>query len=82
MGKTMSASESSRADWLDKSFWERLDLLEARHQRLQTEHENVRRGLESAQADTLRDAWDRYCEVIAELDQATAELEVLRTHSP
>ena len=76
----MSASESSRADWLDNSFWERLDLLEARHQRLQSEHESVRRGLESAQTDTLREAWERYCEVIAELDQATAELEVLRTH--
>ena len=77
----MSASESSRADWLDNSFWERLDLLEARHQRLQSEHESVRRGLECAQADTLREAWERYCEVIAELDQATAELEVLRTRS-
>jgi len=75
----MSASESSRADWLDNSFWERLNLLEARHQRLQSEHESVRRGLESAHSEQLRDAWERYCEVIAELDQTTAELEILRT---
>ncbi len=77
----MSASESSRAEWLDKSFWERLDLLEARHQRLQSEHEIVRRGLESVRTnDTseLREAWDRYCAVIADLDSTTAELEVLR----
>ena len=82
MGRTMSASESSRADWLDNAFWERLDILEARHQRLQTEHEVVRRGLERVRAndgDELREAWDRYCAVIADLDSTTAELEVLRT---
>ena len=77
----MSASESSRADWLDNSFWERLNLLEARHQRLQSEHESVRRGLECAHSETLREAWDRYCEVIAELDQTTAEIEILRTRA-
>ncbi len=73
----MSASESSRADWLDNSFWERLDSLEARHQRLQSEHEAVRRGLERVRAhdgDELREAWDRYCAVIADLDSTTAEL--------
>ena len=81
MGRTMSASESSRAEWLDSSFWERLDLLEARHQRLQAEHEVARRGLEKIRtndANDLRDAWDRYCAVIADLDSTTAELEVLR----
>jgi hypothetical protein len=79
----MSASEESRADWLDNKFWERLDLLESRHQRIQSEHEAMRRGLERVRLDEsaeLRQAWRRYCEVIAELDRATAELEALRTH--
>ena len=77
----MSASESSRADWLDKSFWERLDLLEPRHQLLQSGHETVRRGPERVRAqncEELRDAWDRYCSVIADLDSTTAGLEVPR----
>jgi len=80
----MSASEESRAEWLDKSFWERLDLIETRHQRIQCEHEAVRRGLErvpTAESAELRQAWQRYCEVIAELDHTTAELEALRTRS-
>jgi hypothetical protein len=77
----MSASESRRAEWLDKSFWERLDVLEQRHQCLQNEHEVVRRDLESvrtADAGDLRAVWDRYCAVIADLDSTMAELEVLR----
>ncbi len=80
----MSASEESRAEWLDTKFWERLDLLETRHLRIQSEHEVSRRGLESVRMDELaelRAAWHRYCEVIAELDRATAELEALRTHA-
>jgi hypothetical protein len=77
----MSASESSRAEWLGNSFWERLDLLEARHQDLRAEHEAARRGLESVRATDageLREAWERYCAVLADLDSTTAELEVLR----
>lgn len=77
----MSASESSRAEWLDNSFWERLDLLESRHQRLQSEHEQARRDLENVRtthASDLREVWNRYCAVIADLDDTTAELEVLR----
>ena len=77
----MSASEASRAEWLDSRFWERLDLVESRHQRIQTEHEDARRGLERVRVEEiaeLRDAWQRYCDVIAELDRATAELESLR----
>jgi hypothetical protein len=77
----MSASESSRAEWLDGSFWERLDLLETRHQRLQGEHEQARRDLENVRtsdASELREVWNRYCAVIADLDSTTAELEVLR----
>ena len=78
----MSASEEQRAEWLGTSFWERLDRLELRHQRIQTEHETVRRNLERVtprEADELRYAWRRYCEVIAELDETTAEFEALRT---
>jgi len=68
--------------WLGEQFWNRLNRLEARHQRAQSEHEAVRRGLDSlqrARSSDLNDAWQRYCEVIAELDRTTAELEALRT---
>jgi hypothetical protein len=80
----MSASEEQRAEWLGVSFWERLDRLEVRHQRVQSEHEVVRRSLErvtSREADELRHAWRRYCEVIAQLDETTAEFEALRNFS-
>jgi hypothetical protein len=80
----MSASEEQRAEWLDPRFWERLDRLEGDHQRIQSEHEAVRRGLERVvpeESADLRAAWRRYCDVIAELDRATAELEVLRTRA-
>jgi hypothetical protein len=78
----MSASEDQRAEWLDPAFWDRLDRLEGRHQRVQSEHDSARRSLEcltSREAEDLRRAWLRYCEVIAELDETTAELEVLRS---
>jgi hypothetical protein len=77
----MSASEPQRAEWLDPSFWERLDRLEGRHQRAQAEHDSARRGLErlsAGEAEELRRAWRRYCEVIASLDEATAAFEALR----
>lgn len=76
----MSASEHQRAEWLDPGFWERLDRLEVRHQRAQAEHDSARRGLErlsSGELEELRRAWRRYCEVIAELDETTAEFEAL-----
>jgi hypothetical protein len=78
----MSASEQKRAEWLDPGFWERLDRLEKSHQRVQANHESARRGLErltSTELEELRRAWSRYCEVIAELDETTAEFESLRT---
>jgi hypothetical protein len=78
----MSASERQRAEWLDPVFWERLDRLEGRHQRVQSEHDSARRGLERLtprEAEELRRAWRRYCEVIAQLDETTAEFEALRT---
>lgn len=78
----MSASEGQRAEWLDPGFWERLERLESRHRRAQSEHERARRALERLprdKADELREAWQCYCEVIAELDRATADIESLRT---
>ena len=79
----MSASQEQRAEWLEPEFWERLDRLESRHQRIQTEHENARRGLDRVtprEAEELRNAWRRYCEVIDELDKTTSELEALRSY--
>ena len=78
----MSASERQRAEWLDAGFWERLERLESRHRRAQWEHDRAERGLERlppGAAEELHQAWQRYCAVIAELDQATAEIESLRT---
>ena len=77
----MSASERQRAEWLDPGFWERLDRLEVRHQRVQAEHDSARRGLERLtpkEIEELRRAWRRYCEVIAELEETTAAFEALR----
>ena len=77
----MSASECQRAEWLDPGFWERLDRLEVRHQRVQAEHDSARRGLERLtpkEIEELRRAWRRYCEVIAELEETTAAFEALR----
>lgn len=74
----MSASEVPRAEWLGCQFWERLDRLEARYQRVRSEQEAARCSLERVtprEADELRNAWRRYCEVIAELDETTAESE-------
>ena len=78
----MSASERQRAEWLDAGFWERLERLEGRHRRAQSEHERAQRWVQRlppGDAEELHEAWQRYCEVIAELDQATAEIESLRT---
>lgn len=77
----MSASEQQRAEWLDPDFWTRLERLERQRRRIQCQHECVRRDVErpsSADAEELRRAWSRYCRVIAELEQATAEFETLR----
>jgi len=78
----MSASELQRAEWLDPQFWDRLDRLESRHQHVRCEHSEARRGLERlspGESTELREAWRRYCDVIAELDRAAAEFEALRT---
>jgi hypothetical protein len=80
----MSALGEQRAEWLDPEFWERLDCLEGRHQKVQSEHETARRSLERVtprEAEELRNAWRRYCEVIEELDRTTAEFETLRSYS-
>ena len=78
----MSASEQRRAEWLDPRFWDRLDRLESQHLRVQSEHSQARRGLERLspnESEDLRQAWRRYCDVIAELDRTAAEFEVLRS---
>jgi hypothetical protein len=78
----MSASEGQRAEWLDPRFWERLERLERRHWRVQWEHELARRAMKrlpAGEAEELQQTWRRYCEVIAELDQATAAIASLRT---
>jgi len=77
----MSASDVQRAEWLEPEFWNRLDRLEGRHQRAQSEHDAARRTLERlrpGEAEEVRRAWQRYCEVIASLDDATAAFEALR----
>ena len=76
----MSAPQEQRAEWLDSKFWDRLDHLESRHRQLRSEHEFARRGLKKVDPraiEEIRDAWRRYCEVISELDETTAELEAL-----
>jgi hypothetical protein len=68
----MSASEQQ---------WEKLRSLEDRHQRVQSEYDAARRGLERlapGDAAQLCAAWRRYCEVIAELERTTSEFEGLR----
>ena len=78
----MSASELQRAEWLDQRFWDRLDRLERHHQRIQSEHNEARRGLDRLspkEFEGLREAWRRYCDVSAELDRTAAEFEALRS---
>jgi len=80
----MSASGDPQADWLAPPVWADLKRLEGRHRELQKEHDLARRRLDQVtpeEADALREAWRDYCEVIAELDEATAALEHLRTGS-
>jgi hypothetical protein len=78
----MSASEQQRADWLEPGFWDRLDRLESRRKRAQSQHDSAQRDLERftwRESAEFRQAWERYCEVISELDCAAAEIEALRT---
>ena len=68
-------------EWLDLTFFERLSRMEHRHKQAQSEHRSAPRGLERLsprQAEELQEAWRRYCQVIAELDRATAEFETPR----
>jgi len=81
----MSTSQQQRADRLDAQFWERLDRLESEHRRLQSDHEAARRRLDRTdpqETQEIRAAWQRYCEVIAELDRTTAEFDALRGSAP
>jgi hypothetical protein len=77
----MSASELQRAERLEPPFWDRLDRLESRHRQALTAHDNAQRDFarfSTLEPGELRAAWERYCEVIAELDRATADIESLR----
>lgn len=78
----LKSVDESLPFWLGEPFWDRLNRVETRHQRAQSLHEAVRRGLDATPraSHELSDAWQRYCEVIAELDRTTAEIEALRTH--
>jgi hypothetical protein len=77
-----SDAEEQGPFWLRDPFWSRLNQVEGTHLRLQSRHEAVRREL-TAMPNTrnvgFQDVWQRYCEVIRELDMTTAELEALRT---
>jgi hypothetical protein len=71
----MSASEELRAEWLGSHFWDRLDRLKGQHQPVQSQHDALHRSIERVtpkEADELRNAWRRYCEVIAELEAPRA----------
>ena len=80
----MSAIVDKQITWLNAEFWELLERLEVRHQRVQSEYDSARRQLDRVDPKTSSDihgAWARYCEVIAELDRAAGELELLRLSS-
>jgi hypothetical protein len=77
-----SAADDQGPFWLRDPFWTRLNRAEGLHLRLQTRHEAVRRELTAIPHTRnigFQDVWQRYCEVIRELDVTTAELEALRT---
>ena len=68
--------------WLRDPFWSRLNQVEGLHLQLQYQHEAVRRELTAipnARNSGFQDVWQRYCEVIRELDLTTAEMEALRS---
>lgn len=66
----------------DEAFWDKLQRLESRHQREQSQHELLRRQLDvtaTHNAEEFSAVWKRYCDVIAELDRTAADFETLRT---
>jgi hypothetical protein len=67
--------------WLNQRFWESLDRIELHHRRIQSEHDTWRRSLDrfrDTPSPDLQLVWQRYCQVIAELEDTTAQLEELR----
>jgi hypothetical protein len=77
----MSASADPRAQGAAFPPEGSLTRLESRHRQLQLEHDLARRRLGQAVpkgAEESRAAWRDYCEVIADLEDATAALEHLR----
>jgi hypothetical protein len=85
----MSASfEPAGPSWPDSLFFDDLIRLETRHQTLLSRHELTRRELKNITKDTtknntveFREVWQRYCEVIAELDRVSGEFETLRARA-
>ncbi len=67
--------------WMGEPFWDRLNRVESVHVELLSRHETARREL-AAVGNTrqveFRDLWQRYCQVIQDLDRTTAEIEDLR----
>jgi len=77
----MSAASPGGSEWLEPSFWEWLDRLEGRHQHSQCEHERARGVLERlthGEREPLQEAWQRYRQVIRELEETSAEFAALR----
>jgi hypothetical protein len=77
-----SVADEQSPYWLRDPFWSRLNQVENMHLVLQNRHEAVRRELTaipSARNSGFQDVWQRYCDVIRELDMTTAELEALRS---
>ncbi len=67
--------------WMGEPFWNRLNRVESYHLQLLSRHETARRELaavRNTRQDEFPGLWQRYCEVIQELDRTTAELETLR----
>jgi hypothetical protein len=78
----MGASKEQRVDSPECDFFERPDRLEGHHRRLQCKPDSAGCKLDctgSLESVELRDCWRHNCQVIAELDQAGADCEPLRT---
>jgi hypothetical protein len=77
----MSASADSRAQRSELPLGADVARLESRQRQLQREQDAARRRLDAflpGKPDGLRAAWREYCEVMAELEEATAALAHLR----
>lgn len=76
----MDNDEAAARD-VEVEFWGRLSELEAKHQKIQNEHEVARRALDGAsreRVEELKRVWCAYCRVIEQLDETAAALEYLQ----